>query len=101
MSGEQWLGFVGLELEQPANIDVGVGPALGQPREAHNGMQGRAAHVVHLSLEPVLGRLHLHGDTGVAADRELRLGQGSVPVLPEKMASTVHPAPNRPRWCGR
>ena len=74
MSGEEWLGFVDLELEQPANIDVGVGPALGQPREAHDGMRGRAAHVVQLSLEPVLELLHLHGDTGVAADRELRHG---------------------------
>jgi hypothetical protein len=74
MPGEQWLVIGQLELYQPADIELGVGQALSQPRQPQRGMRRLGAQLLDLPLEPTLELVGRDGRTRMAADRELNHG---------------------------
>jgi hypothetical protein len=71
MPGEQRLALGQLELDQPADLEVGARPCLRQARQSHGGVRRLGPKLVHLALEPTLEFVGGDRHTRLAADRDL------------------------------
>jgi len=71
VAGEQGLVWVEFEFDQPADVEVCVGAALGEAREAHGCVGCLGAEAFDLEFEPAFEFVAGDRDSGVAADRQL------------------------------